>query len=132
MKMLLKKQKPWEGSQIAELRINIPCQSLMLCRILEVDPEKLIRNFLATLGAESYGMQGQARQLIEEYFIWCGYGQQHYTEEDIRKMIEELKSIGTLWPQDAPMKVIDKHSSWRKMYNKYWYHKWYYKQRRKK
>lgn len=107
MKMLLKKQKPWEGSQVAELRINLSCQSLMLCKILEVDLEKLIRDFLATLGAESYGQQGQARQLIENYFIQCGYGQQHYTEEDIRKMMEELKAIGTLWPQDAPIKVIE-------------------------
>lgn len=130
MKLIFKK-KPWEGSQIVELSLTIPCHCWMLCNILEVDPKKLIQDFLATLGAESYGKQGPARQLIEDYFIQSGYGQKNYTEMDIRTMLEELKAIGTLWPQEASRRIIERHSAWRGMYHKHWYRKWYYKPRRK-
>ncbi|WP_224994948.1 hypothetical protein [Cesiribacter sp. SM1] len=130
MKLIFKK-KPWEGSQIAELRLPLPCQFWMLCNILEVDPKKLIMDFLATLGAESYGKQGQTQQLLEDYFIQCGYGQEYYSEEDIRKMMEELKAIGTIWPKEASRRITERHTAWRNMYHKYWYRKWYYKHRRK-
>jgi hypothetical protein len=131
MKILNKQKKPWEGTQIAELRLPIPGHCWMLCKILEIAPEQLIRDFLATLGAESYGRQGKARQLLEDYFIQCGYGQQYYTEADIRRMFEELKAIGTLWPQEASRKITERHTAWRNMYHRYWYRKWYYKNRRK-
>ena len=128
---LLYQQKPWEGMQIAEARLQLPCQLMMLCRILAVEPDKLIHDFLSTLAAESFGRKGEARKLLQDYFICCGFGQQHYTEADIRKMLEELQAIGTLWPEGAGRKVVDKHTRWRKMYHRYWYRKWYYKMRRK-
>lgn len=131
MKMLLKKKKPWKGSQVAELRIQLPCQFMMLCSLLDLEPERIIRDFLATLGAESYGKRGKAQQLIVDYFVDSGYGQQYYNQVDIRRILEELKALGNLWPEDGDRKTVDKHVVWRKMYHKYWYRKWYYKLRRK-
>ncbi|WP_017733036.1 hypothetical protein [Nafulsella turpanensis] len=128
---MLFKQKPWEGMQVAEARLQLPCQLMMLCKILEVEPDQLIYDFLSTLAAESFGRKGETRKLLQDYFILCGYGQQHYTEADIRKMMEELQAIGTLWPEGAGRKVVDKHTRWRNMYHRYWYRKWYYKMRRK-
>ncbi|EMR04150.1 hypothetical protein [Cesiribacter andamanensis] len=125
------KKKPWEGAQIVEIRLLFPAHSWMLCRLLAVDPEKLILDFLTTLGGESYSRQGPARQLLEEYLLHCDYGQQHYTPEDIRLMLEELRAIGLLWPREASRKITQRHTAWRNMYHQYWYRKWYDKNRRK-
>ena len=131
MKIVGKKKKPWKGAQVAELRIHLPCQFMMLCSLLDLEPERIIRDFLATLGAESYGKKEKGQQLLVDYFVDNGYGQPYYAEADIRQMLEELKALGTLWPEDGDRGIVDKHVDWRRMYHKYWYRKWYYKLRRK-
>ena len=131
MKTVGKKKKPWKGAQVAELRIQLPCQFMMLCGLLDLEPEGIIRDFLATLSAESYGNKGKRQQLLVDYFVDSGYGQQYYSEADIRQILEELKALGTLWPEDGDRKTVDKHVAWRRGYHKYWYRRWYNKLRKK-
>lgn len=131
MKIIGKKKKPWEGAQVVELRVQLSCQFMMLCSLLDLEPERIIRDFLTTLGAESYGKQGDAQQLLVDYFVDSGYGQPSYSKGDIRRILEELKALGTLWPDGEERKVVDKHVAWQRVYHKYWYRKWYYKLRKK-
>jgi len=74
----------------------------------------------------------QQRQKEMEYFIQCGYGQQCYAPEDMRKMMKELESISNLFPHNGNTKLLDLHSSWRKEYFKFWFRKWFRKYRRNK
>jgi len=126
-----KKNKPWKGSRREEMSLNLPSHFIMLCHLLEVPAEKVLHDFMNTIAMESYGLKKEHQQKLISYFIDCGYGQQHYSQEDILKMFHELSCIGTLWPKDAPMKVIDQHVAWREMYHKQWFKKWFRKIRRK-
>jgi hypothetical protein len=47
-------------------------------------------------------------------------------------MFKELDAIGSLWPKDGDMKVVDMHADWRDKYQDYWFKKWYYRVRKKK
>jgi hypothetical protein len=109
----------------------MPWQFYLLCKLLEVEPSKVIYDFLCNAGMEGYGLGEIQRAKAMEYIISCGYGQGYYTEEDIRKILKEMESISTLFPSNGKMKLIDVHSDWRKKYYKYWFRKWFRKVRRK-
>jgi len=109
----------------------MPWQFHLLCKLLEVEPHKVIYDFLCNAGMEGYGLGETQRAKAMEYIISCGYGQDFYTEEDIRKIMKEMESISSLFPDDAKSNLIDIHSHWRKKYYKYWFRKWFRKVRRK-
>jgi hypothetical protein len=98
---------------------------------MEIEPHKVIHDFLCNVGMEGYGLGEVQRAKAMEYFVSCGYGQNYYTEEDIRSILKEMESIGTLFPTNSKMKLIDLHAKWRNKYYKYWYRKWFFKVRRK-
>jgi hypothetical protein len=127
----------WEKGayrRIQDRRITYPWQFLYLCKLCAITPDDVLNQFLSDMGQESFKRSNnpQVRQITIEYFIQRGYGQDFYTEQDIRKMFGELDAIGSLWPQDANMKLIDRHAKWRNKYQDYWFKKWYYKVRRRK
>ncbi|HSC36937.1 MAG TPA: hypothetical protein VLD19_03660, partial [Chitinophagaceae bacterium] len=73
----------------------------------------------------------ECRNTAVEYFIRCGYGQDFYTEQEMRQLLKDLDAIGSLWPNNAGRKLIDRHAKWRNKYQDYWFKKWYRKLRRK-
>ena len=111
----------------------LPWQFLYLCKLTEVTPHEVLDRFMNDLGQESWKRRENAgvRQALVEYFTLCGYGQKWYTEPEIRQVFRELDAMGSLWPQDAKMKLIDLHAKWRNKYQQYWFKKWYRKPRRK-
>jgi hypothetical protein len=128
----MKKQpQPWEGAHSEDMRLLLPAHFLMLCKLTNMDPQKVLHDFMSTLSMESFGKDNHAQQALENYFIHCGYGQDHYTIEDLHRIFSDLRAFGQLWPDGAKTKVIDKHSSWRSMYHKYWFKKWWKKYRRR-
>lgn len=114
-----------------EFSTIMPIQFHLLCKLLEVEPRKVIYDFMCNAGMEGYGLGESQRAKAAEYILSCGYGQEHYTEEDIRKLLKEMESISTLFPNNGKMKLIDLHSGWRNRYYKYWFRKWFRKVRRK-
>ena len=86
---------------------------------------------MATVSAESYSLGKLPEQTAINYLIQCGYGQDYYSEEDIRQMLHELSSVSALWPAGSNSKMIDHHALWRERYYKYWFRKWHQKIRRK-
>ncbi len=116
------------------IKFMLPCQFLYLCKLAGVKPDEVLHHFMDDLGQESWKRSENpgVRQTLIEYFILRGWGQDFYSETDIRKMFAELDAIGSLWPENAKMKQIDRHAKWRDKYHRYWFKKWYYKVRRKK
>jgi len=122
---------PYRRTQ--EMRFTIPVQFLRLCKLMDVPPVDVLHEFMVNTGCESFNRKPDdaIREKAIDYFIQCGYGQDFYTEADIRKMFKELDAIGMLWPSNAKMKLIDRHAKWRNRYYKYWFRKWHNKIRRK-
>jgi hypothetical protein len=115
------------------IKFMLPWQFVYLCKLTDVTPREVLDRFMNDLGQESWKRNANdaVRQALIDYFILCGYGQKFYTEPDLRLMFKELDAIGSLWPDDAGMKLIDLHAKWRNKYQDHWFKKWYRKPRRK-
>jgi hypothetical protein len=124
--------KPWQGSQSIDLRLRIPCDVVMICKLTGIEPEKLIKDFLTTLALEKSSKVSQAaKDASVEYFVRSSYGNQFYSEDEIRQMFRELQNVQDLWLEDTSSKFIDHHSRWLSKYWKQWFKRWYNKVRRK-
>lgn len=123
-------RQPWEGKYSLEVKLNLPTQFNMLCLLTSVTPECVLHDFMNTMGMESYGKGKEQQQLLMQYFMTNGYGQEHYSTEEIRAIFYELTAVGTLWPANADSKLIDTHSEWRKEYFRFWFGKWWNKLRK--
>jgi hypothetical protein len=131
-----KKEYKWlngEYERIVELKLILPYQFLFICKLMEVPPRKLIRDFIDNLSCAAMNREGRdkAKQKLVDYFIEHGYGRQHYTEESIRTIFKELDAIGMLWPEHGKPKLIDLTAKWRDKYHAYWFKKWYRMVKRK-
>lgn len=114
-----------------DLSLILPWQFYLLCKLMEVEPKKVIYDFLCNAGMEGYGLGETQRAKAMEYILSCGYGKEFYTEDDMRKIMKKMESISSLFPNKARSKLIDIHAHWRKKYYKYWFRKWFTKVRRK-
>lgn len=136
-KQQLKPEHKWaqgDYAQVQEIRFILPWQFLYVCKLTGVRPKEVLNQFMDDLGQESFTRSANpgVRQSPIEYFIQRGWGQDFYSETDLRKMFAELDAIGSLWPANADFKWVERHARWRNRYHRYWFKKWYYKIRRKK
>ena len=132
-KPILKWQKgPY--NRHATFQFILPYPFLLLCRLMEVTPEEVIRDFTDNLSCGSYKREGreEAKEHLVNYFIAHGYGRHHYSEEDIRQMFTEMDALGLLFPKNGKAKLIDLYAKWREGHQRYWFKKWFHKPRRKR
>ena len=133
------KQKPhlkWQKDDFArlqEFRFHLPYGFLLLCKLWNTTPNDLLTDFMDNISCGSWKREEreEAKKNLKNYILEMGYGQQHYPKQDIEKMFEELETIGSLWPENAKMKMIKTHSRWRNKYYNWWFKKWYKKYHRK-
>jgi hypothetical protein len=121
-------------SRDQQVRIDQPYQFMLLCKLVGVPPMKMLNDFMTNIGGDSFNRtkNGECRSKAADYFIQCGYGQDFYSEPDIRQMLRELDTMGGLWPEGDKWKIIKRHAKWRDYYqDNYWFKKWYRKPRRK-
>lgn len=121
------------GTQCRDFRLNVPSNLRMLCALLEVKPETLLRDFMWTV-SYSYGKAtNEQRTSAVDYFLKCGYGENLYKKKDIQIMFQELKAKKLLMINDENAKRDhrERHFRWSHMYAQYWFRKWFYKVRRK-
>ena len=124
-----KAKPPYQAApydQLVEFKFIIPRQFLLLCKLMGTTPKELVRDFGATLSCGSWRREGteEARRHLINYFIALGYGQQYYTEEEIRLMFAELDALGSLFPMDGSVGLVRKYAAWRDAYHAYWFEKW--------
>jgi hemerythrin-like domain-containing protein len=84
------------------------------------------------MACESWKREGRdkPKQKLIEYFIEHGYGQRHYSIEEIQMIFKEMDAIGMLYPKNAEASLIDEHTRWRESYHSYWFKKWFRKNKR--
>ncbi len=122
----------------AQFRCCLPYQFLLLCKLMDITPYRLLSDFMDTLDCGAWKRDSpdkasaeKARANLIDYFIEQGYGRKFYLPEDIRTIFREMDALGMLYPRDAKLKFIERHAKWRDQYQNYWFKKWYRKPRRK-
>ncbi|GAA4300651.1 hypothetical protein [Compostibacter hankyongensis] len=110
-----------------------PQPFLCLCKLMDITPYEVVLDFMDNLSCGSWKREGrdEIKTILIEYFIKHGYGQQHYTEEEIREIFREMDAVGLLFPENDHTGLIDLYSEWRDKNDIYWFNKWYSKPRRK-
>jgi hypothetical protein len=134
-----RKRKPelkWQTGdyeRYAQFNFILPYQFLLLCRLVDVTPEQVVVDFTDNLSCGSWKREGRdkAKEHLINYFIAHGYGQQHYSEEDIRQMFKEMDALGLLFPTNGKRKMVDLYADWRDKHHTWWFKKWFRKPRRK-
>lgn len=131
----LKPIKKWQTGDYernAEFKFFLPYQFLLLCKLMEVTPDQMLSDFMDNLSCGSWRREGRdkAKELLVQYFIEHGYGQDHYTLDDIRTIFKEMDAIGLLFPVNGKSKFIEFHAKWRDKYYNFWFKKWYKKPRK--
>ncbi|SDE11711.1 hypothetical protein [Niabella drilacis] len=116
--------------RFAQYHFILPYQFLLLCRLVEVPPERVLQDFMENLGCE--GADCEQRDMVQacliDYFIAHGYGRQHYTPEQIRKVFKGMDAINGLFPEEDEA-MIHNHVLWRDQYHQYWFNRWFLKLR---
>ena len=122
-----------EYDRFPEVRLVLPYQFLLLCRLVDKPPLELINDFMHNLSHGSYKREGRGklRKLLRKYFLLHGYGQHRYTKKEIYKLFSEMNAVGLLFPQHAPDKLSDLYCQWRTEYHHFWFNKWFGKNNRR-
>lgn len=131
-----RRELKWQIEEYAlfqEFRFHLPYSFLLLCKLWNTTPDDMLTDFMDNLACGSWKRENrdEAKRNLKNYILEMAYGQQYYFKQDIEKMFEELETIGSLWPQNAKMKMIKTHSEWRNKYYNWWFKKWYKKYQRK-
>lgn len=132
----LKPQRKWQKgpyTRYPTFHFTLPYPFLLLCRLVDEEPETLLVDFMDNLGCSSWKREGrdEAKEQLINYFIAHGYGQQQYTEEDLRLMFREMDAVGMLFPKNSNGKLLDAYCNWRDKHHNHWFKKWFRKPRRK-
>ena len=136
-KELIRKAKPdmkWqvgEYSRSLEFKSHIPYQFLLLCKIVDVTPERMLIDFMDNLSCGSWKREGrdEVKAKLIEYFLLHQYGLKYYSADKITEIFKEMDAVGMLFPKDNS-KMIDAYAEWREKQHKYWFKKWFYKNQR--
>jgi hypothetical protein len=131
-----KPEKKWQTgaySRHADYHFCLPYPFLLLCRLTDQNPQTILIDFMDNLACAAWNRAGrdEVKQQLINYFITHGYGQQHYTIEELQQMFKEMDAIGLLFPKHGKSKTIDAYVSFRDRYYNHWFKKWFRKPRRK-
>lgn len=122
------------GSKWRSLSLLVPSNFRMLCAILDVQPEKILMDFMQSM---TYSVSKDAkeaqRRAARKFFLSRRYGQPVYSKKQIRKMFAELKAIRTTYDSTDTMNQEDKELFWKNshMYTEFWFKRWFEKNSRK-
>ncbi|MCD2423294.1 hypothetical protein LQ567_11025 [Niabella pedocola] len=120
----------WE--RFANVQFTLPYQFLLLCRLADVTPKTILIDFMDNLSCGCWNREGRdaAKEHLINYFIAHGYGQEHYTEADIREIFKEMDAVGLLFPRESNGKMVGRYAQWRDQHQNWWFKKWFRKTRR--
>jgi hypothetical protein len=135
-KRKIKPELKWQTGDYArhaEYKFFLPYQFLLLCKLVEISPRDFLCDFMDNLSCGSWKRKGRdiAKEHLINYFIAHGYGQNHYTENELRQIFKEMDAIGMLFPYNGSMKMLDSYSGWRDKQYRFWFKQWWRKPRRK-
>ncbi|MBO9591422.1 MAG: hypothetical protein J7599_00850 [Niabella sp.] len=125
----------WQTGQyerFARFSFILPYKFLLLCGMVEIPPQKILEDFMATLSGQSTGREEWkiAHKHLKAYFLANGYGQQYYTRKELYQIFTEMNDVKLLLPASNDEEQIRSHVIWRDEYEYHWFHQWYQKPRR--
>jgi hypothetical protein len=111
---------------VQNIRIFLPLPFMHLCKLLQVQPEIIIRGLLLDIGSTINLSNVHAQQRATEYFLSQKHGQELFTEGQIRQMLTELGLIMGLYPlyEVKNPKALDRWRDLRKDFFIVWETKW--------
>lgn len=120
--------------RFADFNFILPYQFLLLCRLMDLTPQEALTDFMDNLSCGSWKREGRdtEKEHLINYFIAHGYGQEHYTEADIREIFKEMDAVGLLFPRESNGKMVDRYAKWRDKHETWWFKKWFRKPRHTK
>ncbi len=122
------------SSKRRKVDLFLPSNFRMLCAILNVKPEDVIRDFMWMVSYSSLdrGKEKQ-RKAAKKFFLSCNFGRLRYSRKDIKKMFRELKAVRTIYGTTENMDCGDKELFWKNnhMYTIHWFKRWFEKNTRK-
>jgi len=109
-----------------QITLMLPYPLHLLCRLMKLDPEALISDFMDNLARVSWQQaeKQEVRQLMTDYFLAQGYGRDRFSADNIQKIFRELDAMESLYPVDGDDAILQKHVEWRETYQQYWFTKW--------
>lgn len=112
------------------IKFELPLQFLMLCKLADISPQQILIDFIDNLSQGSWKRDGRekARQLLTDYFIEHGYGNEIYSPDELSNMFSELEAMARLFPKDGDPQMLDAYSVWREHHQEYWFTKWFNRQ----
>lgn len=118
----------------ADFKLLFPPSFLMLCRLMEVTPQKVLTDFIHNLSGcgTTENMKKDPTDLLIQYFILSGYGDAYYTEADIQCIFKEIGALAIVFPHNGKDELLNLYARWREEHYKYWFDKWYFKVKRRK
>ena len=117
--------QPDPYSRFQTLQLILPAQFVLLCKLVRVPPRRVLMHFMINTGREHYaGWDDRTRMYVMDYFIRCGYGQDHYSQDDLLQLFRELEAIAMLWPHEGDLAQMREYGQWRRKYRQYWFKKW--------
>ncbi len=121
------------SSKWKKVDLLIPSNFRMLCAILGVKLEDVLRNFMWMV---SYSVLKQAtdkqRSAARKFFLSCKFGRPQYSKKQVNQMFSELKAIRKIYDTTDGMEEDDMELFWKNnhMYTEYWFKRWFEKNRR--
>ena len=127
------KERTNELDQHFNFKSTMPLSFILLCKLMDVAPNTLLSDFMDNLSCSSRNRENrdQAKGKLIDYFVEHGYGQDHYSTEDIRLIFREMDAVGLLFPTEGDDEMIDIYTEWREQHYQYWFNRWFYKPRRR-
>ncbi|WP_256009590.1 hypothetical protein [Desertivirga xinjiangensis] len=116
------------SSEWRKLDLLVPSNLKMLCRLLDLKLETLLKDFMWRLSYMVASGTDEQCQAARDYFLSCGYGKNFYSEKQLQQIFRELDAKKQFWP-DVDDEVItpvqeELHYLWSHMHMEYWLEKW--------
>jgi hypothetical protein len=115
-------RKNVDGNGKKDFEIVMPKVLVLLCRLLHISEEKLLQDFINTMSLQSHPDDIRRQLFINQYIIENNYGQPHYSKPDVLKMLNELHTVTTLFPNKSSEPKQDE--AWREKLIECWFEKW--------
>lgn len=121
-------------SRWKKVDLSVPSNFRMLCAILDVRLEDVLRNFMwmVSYSALKHATDKQ-RSAARKFFLLCKFGRPQYSKKQVNQMFSELKAIRKIYDTTDGMDKSDKELFWKNnhMYTEYWFKRWFEKNRRR-
>lgn len=112
-------------AQEQNIQLTLPLHVVHLCKMLEVSPKEIILDLIYSIGKSCKKANGDFEEAATEYFLEKGYGQELFTERQIRQMMVGLIALEIVFPSDSEDR--DAFRRWQRLSKTYldlWTLKW--------